>query len=36
MDGLCIFTPTIDLEGYFVFHFDADPAMTYGLNSSFI
>jgi hypothetical protein len=32
VDGLGIFTPTIDLEGYFAISFRADPAMNYGLN----
>ena len=32
VDGLGIFTPTVDLEGYFAVSFRADPAMNYGLN----
>ncbi len=32
VDGLGIFTPTVDLEGYFAVSFRADPAMSYGLN----
>lgn len=32
VEGLGIFTPTIDLEGYFAISFRADPAMNYGLN----
>ena len=32
MDGLGIFTPTLDLEGYFAISFRVDPAMNYGLN----
>ena len=32
VDGLGIFTPTIDLDGYFAIAFRADPAMSYGLN----
>jgi hypothetical protein len=32
VDGLGIFTSTVDLEGYFAISFRADPAMNYGLN----
>ena len=32
VDGLGIFTPTVDLGGYFAVSFRADPAMNYGLN----
>ena len=32
VDGLGIFTPTLDLEGYFAISFRVDPAMNYGLN----
>jgi hypothetical protein len=32
VDGLGIFTPTIDLDGYFAISFRADPAMNAGIN----
>lgn len=32
VEGLGIFTPTIDLEGYFAISFRADPAMNAGIN----
>ncbi|CAG0982271.1 hypothetical protein ANAEL_01815 [Anaerolineales bacterium] len=32
VDGLGIFTPTVDLEGYFAISFRADPSLNHGLN----
>jgi len=32
VDGLGIFTPTIDLDGYLAISFRADAAMNYGIN----